>query len=435
MQVLPLPVGVEAAPELVGVVVRFVHALGKVELLVIPLRLVRLDTRAAHGAVEQAAHGEGVVPHELGIQPRHGLAPVQAVVRVLGEKLVGGLARTPIGIREQHRLDDVAHVPAALHELDGQPVQQLLVRRRLALRAEVVQNLRQARAEEHLPQAVDEHAGGERIVRIRHPASQVQAAQPPAVGGQRAHELRHLRLDRLAGIVHPVPTRKDPHRARLVDGLGHKRLAGAIQQHLLATLQGADLPPVRPKRAEAVVGLQQGRPLRVAELPVGQHGRAQGPGRGLFGKRRVRPQQAEPRRQAQPALLVSDQRDLQALAGPRPQRRFEREQGAPGRVVLPLAAPAGVIVVVQRVAQHRARLFAIRDQAGERDPHGPALAAEQPDFELAQVEGAVVAGWVQFQRDRGQRPRREGNFGAVDGLAGLLVAGERDAHDPVGLFF
>jgi hypothetical protein len=57
----------------------------------------------------------------------------------------------------------VLDVPAAVHELAGQPVEQRGIHRRLALRAEIVEHLAEAGAEELLPQAVHHGAGGERI--------------------------------------------------------------------------------------------------------------------------------------------------------------------------------------------------------------------------------------------------------------------------------
>ena len=73
--------------------------------------------------------------------------------------------RLPIRARRDHQPDHVLHVPAVVHELDRQPIQQLLVRRHFAARAHVDQHLRQPDAEVHLPQPVHDHARRERVDR------------------------------------------------------------------------------------------------------------------------------------------------------------------------------------------------------------------------------------------------------------------------------
>ena len=62
----------------------------------------------------------------------------------------------PIGVARHDQLHHVLHVPAALAELDGEPVEQFRMRRPLALRAEVVDLRAEAGAEELLPEAVHE---------------------------------------------------------------------------------------------------------------------------------------------------------------------------------------------------------------------------------------------------------------------------------------
>ena len=76
--------------------------------------------------------------------------------------------------------------PAALHELDRQPVEQLRVRRRRALTAEVVLGLDNPSAEVLLPHAIDGHARGQRVTRIHQPAGKVK----PVGGAGSRHERR-----------------------------------------------------------------------------------------------------------------------------------------------------------------------------------------------------------------------------------------------------
>ena len=56
-------------------------------------------------------------------------------------------------------------VPAVVHEIDGEPVEQLGVAWVFALGAEVGGGGDEAGAEEHLPDAIHCDAGGERVAR------------------------------------------------------------------------------------------------------------------------------------------------------------------------------------------------------------------------------------------------------------------------------
>ena len=60
----------------------------------------------------------------------------------------------------EQALNQPLHVPAVYNELHGQPVKQLGMARKIALRAEIRAGFHQARAEELLPHAVDRHARG-----------------------------------------------------------------------------------------------------------------------------------------------------------------------------------------------------------------------------------------------------------------------------------
>jgi hypothetical protein len=60
----------------------------------------------------------------------------------------------------------VLGVPATLHEFDGKPIEQVLVGGRIALRAEIVEDFRNAGPEEQLPKVIDVDAGGERVAAI-----------------------------------------------------------------------------------------------------------------------------------------------------------------------------------------------------------------------------------------------------------------------------
>ena len=70
-------------------------------------------------------------------------------------------------------------------ELGGQPVEQLGMAGRLALRAEIVDASSPARAEEHLPVAVDRHPRRQRVGRIDQPAGQAQPVGRPSLRPRR----------------------------------------------------------------------------------------------------------------------------------------------------------------------------------------------------------------------------------------------------------
>ena len=101
------------------------------------------------------------------------------------------------------------HVPAAVHELDGEPIQQRLVGRHFALAADVDERLRQADAEVPLPQPIDDDAGRERIVAADEPAGQIETIGPPAVDVERRQEVRASPAATIfARVVHPVAARR-----------------------------------------------------------------------------------------------------------------------------------------------------------------------------------------------------------------------------------
>ena len=92
-----------------------------------------------------------------------------------------------VGGGVQHLAVEALDVPAALAEIDGQPVEQLRVRGRFALAAEIVGGLDQAHAENLLPHAVDGHARGERVVFGEEPAGEAEAIARQRGGHRRQH--------------------------------------------------------------------------------------------------------------------------------------------------------------------------------------------------------------------------------------------------------
>ena len=81
----------------------------------------------------------------------------------------------PVGGGRDDLFDEALHVPAVLHEIDGEPVEQFGVARLLALRAEVGGGGDEAGAEEDLPEAIHLDARGERVLAHRDPVGEAEA--------------------------------------------------------------------------------------------------------------------------------------------------------------------------------------------------------------------------------------------------------------------
>ena len=97
---------------------------GKVEERPVAGRLIRLDARPADLRRQQAADRQGVVAHHLGVEAEAVLPGQPDVGRVALAQLLRRHRRLPVGVRHHHQLQHVLHVPAAVDELDGQPVEQ-----------------------------------------------------------------------------------------------------------------------------------------------------------------------------------------------------------------------------------------------------------------------------------------------------------------------
>ena len=153
----------------------------------------RPDARPFEFLVEPARDRQNGVADLLGTEPATRLVPVKAVFRINfrseRRRFVGPVVvrRLPIDFGGQDQAVQGFDVPAAGDEFLGQPVKELRMRRRRCLRAEVVGVLDEAAAEMSLPDAVDDHAGHERIGRIGEPAGERRAT--PGDAGQRPTDL------------------------------------------------------------------------------------------------------------------------------------------------------------------------------------------------------------------------------------------------------
>ncbi len=225
-----LPDGVHAAPVEALAVILDVDLLGGgraaevAHLTPEAIGLIGAAAGAADARREEPARREGDVPDELGLEPEAWAPRQEAVARISLEE-----ARRDRGVLAvrggeddlpQHRL----HVPAALHELHREPIEELGVTRQRAPHAEVLGRLHQAGAEQELPVGVHRHASGQRMVRPHQPAGEAQAVR----GGLGVHGREDRRgpgLDLVPLLVVDAAhqdVRRAPHAALLHDhGGGH----------------------------------------------------------------------------------------------------------------------------------------------------------------------------------------------------------------------
>ncbi len=183
--------------------------------------LGREDAGAVHLRAEQPARGELAVADHLGFEAEARSAREQPVVGIaLGERR-RHRGRLSIGRRGDDRPQQRLLAPAAIHQLDGEPVEELGVRGRLALRPEVLAGLDQAASEELLPQAVDVHPRHQRVVAIDEPAGQAEA-----IGRQR---VLHRRQRQGRPRVHALAARGE--RTALAQLVGGPLEAGPILHH------------------------------------------------------------------------------------------------------------------------------------------------------------------------------------------------------------
>ena len=142
--------------------------------------------------------------------------------------------------------DDLAEegllAPALQHELDGQPVEKLRVRRPLALRAEVLDCADEAAAEEGLPVAVGRDVLVSGFSGLYEPPGEAEPVRRLVVG-QAAERGRHRRVDALARA----------HEAAAVPEQGGRPLeARALRQH--GCRHDLHLVELGLDRAQAIAG-------------------------------------------------------------------------------------------------------------------------------------------------------------------------------------
>src|SRR6185436_7692842 len=101
----------------------------------------------------------------LGVDAEARPAREPAVVGIALAQLARHARRLPVRRRGQDQSLELLHAPAARDELEREPVEELGMRRALALRAEVLARRDEPAPEDALPRAVDEDARRQRVRR------------------------------------------------------------------------------------------------------------------------------------------------------------------------------------------------------------------------------------------------------------------------------
>ena len=201
VQVLPLPVYVEAPPVEIAANIGLVAALGKVEVVPIPVGLIRLDARAADLPSQQAAGGKRRIAHHLGVYPIARLPREQTVFGIAFHVQCRHVARTLVGLTGDNRAQQTTHVPVAISQLAGQPFQKLRMARRFTLRAVIVEPPRQTLPKTKRPKSICQHPRHQRIFPTGHPCRQIEprkllSARRRSAGGRLLFCARYALHDR-----------------------------------------------------------------------------------------------------------------------------------------------------------------------------------------------------------------------------------------------
>ena len=135
----------------------------------------REHAAASHRRIEQTGAGELDVAHRFRRHPEARAAGEFTVLRIILAELFASNRILPVGGTGGDEVVDVLHVPTALHELAGEPIQKFRMRRRGSLVAEILRGLEQPDTEIRLPDTVHKDAGRDGRLRIDEPFREGQA--------------------------------------------------------------------------------------------------------------------------------------------------------------------------------------------------------------------------------------------------------------------
>ena len=220
----PFPEGVESATIQFFAVVLFI-LVGVPDAFVgvgpVSFGLVWLYTFAADLSVKQAGDGQGIISNEFSRKAKRRLMGEQAIEGVACDNLWCGDGLLLVRVRGGDEGNHMFHVPAAFHELDREPVEQLGMGGPFTLITQVVEDIGEACAEEQIPQSIHLHACGEGILWTGDPVCEVEAVGAFSLIDL-SEECRNSGLHDFAAGVHPVATVEYAHGAGFAHRLGDK---------------------------------------------------------------------------------------------------------------------------------------------------------------------------------------------------------------------
>ncbi len=152
---------------------------------------------------------------------------------------------------------EVLHAPPLLHELPGQPVEQLRMGWDLALTSKIARSPDEAASEMMLPDAVHPDPGREGILRGNNPVGEGESTSQRLAGGRRhdprLRRIQHLqegRFDRISWTA-GIAAGQHPGLGRLRPGLAHHQRLGRCRTRRLQSTEN--------------------HLVRVPAIPVGRH--------------------------------------------------------------------------------------------------------------------------------------------------------------------
>ncbi len=243
----PLPVGVQTAtperlalPPLEDPGVGLRHG----DLGPQAVRLVGLDAGSPQSLDQQSRHMQRLIADLLCGQPLPGVSGVQR--GIAGADFIRSL---PIGAAEHDGPNQFAYVPPAIAKPDCEPVEQFGMTRPASLESEVLDGLGEPLAEEHRPDAIGGHAGGQRILIADQPSSQIDSrgdaldVEAAEDGGNRAGDRAGL----VCGVVEPAHHHEGRTDFRpLIHDHGHRKPGShAFEFGVLRIDRGGQFQPTR----------------------------------------------------------------------------------------------------------------------------------------------------------------------------------------------
>ena len=130
---------IESSPVEIFACARLPLACGKVQMLPISGRLVGLYADSADFRHQESTDRKGGVPHEFGIDPEPRLPGIQPVERVRGSQFFGGSRTLLVGLGSDQGANQFFDVPLVGTEISSQVIEEIGMRRRFSLTAQVLQ--------------------------------------------------------------------------------------------------------------------------------------------------------------------------------------------------------------------------------------------------------------------------------------------------------